>query len=256
MLHPTHEPSVFTPESLMDEVRQARGIPPGPLPPLCVLEFDGDLTDALIAQGLAQPLPTWPCFHTTMFGLELEGLACGIIPRTIGGPYAVLVAEQLAAAGAGLIVGLTSAGRISPSLPIPCLVAATSAIRDEGTSSHYLPPAPTVDAPSSIPALLARELASTGWPVRQGAVWTTDAPYRETRSQLDHWAGQGVLAVEMQAASLFAFAQARRVSLGLVAMVSNSVDHAGQQFDTGTPHDGLRILHALARAARAFLTSP
>src|ERR1700687_619549 len=132
-----------------------------------------------------------------MFALELEGVACGIIPRTIGGPYAVLIAEQLAAAGVELIVGLTSAGRVSPELPLPCLVVATSAIRDEGTSYHYLPPDNEVACKSPVVPLLERELIATGWAVRSGKVWTTDAPYRETKAQLNRWSQEGVLAVEM-----------------------------------------------------------
>lgn len=254
--HPTDEPSVFTASSLMDDVRRSRRIPHGDLPPLCVLEFDGDLTDWLVAEGLADPCPAWPCFHTTMYALDLEGITCGIIPRTIGGPYAVLIAEQLAAAGVRLILGLTSAGRVSPELPVPCLVVASAAIRDEGTSLHYLPAGKQIDCPTQVTSFLERELVATNWPVRCGTVWTTDAPYRETSSQLQAWAREGVVAVEMQAASLFAFAAARSVSVGVVAMVSNAVDHAGQQFDTGTQEDGLRILKACARAARAFLATP
>ena len=137
--HPLDQPSEFTARNLIDSVRHARQIPHGAIPPLCLLEFDGDLTDWLVRKGLARPFPSWPCFHTTMFAIEIEGVTCGIIPRTIGGPYAVLIAEQLAVAGAELIVGLTSAGRVSPKLPLPCLVLVTGAIRDEGTSLHYLP---------------------------------------------------------------------------------------------------------------------
>jgi uridine phosphorylase len=97
-------------------------------------------------------------------------------------------------------------------------------------------------------ALLQRELAATGWTVRCGEVWTTDAPYRETKSQLEDWATEGVLAVEMQAASLFAFGAAMGVSVACIAMVSNAVDHDGQQFDTGSQEDGLRIIEACVRA--------
>ncbi len=251
--HPTDERSVFTAQSLMDDVRKSRGIPDGDPPPLCILEFDGDLTDWLVAQGIAKPFPSWPCFHTTMFSMELEGITCGIIPRTIGGPYAVLIAEQLAAAGVRMILGLTSAGRVSPNLPVPCLVVAKAAIRDEGTSLHYLPAQKEVDCPTAIIPLLQQELMKTNWPVQCGTVWTTDAPYRETRMQLEAWAQEGILAVEMQAASLFAFGAACGASVGVVAMVSNAVDHSGQQFDTGTQEDGLRILQALARATRSFL---
>ncbi len=247
--HSIDEPTTFTPEGLIDSVRRSRRIPDGCVPPLCILEFDGDLTDWLVKEGIAQPFPAWPCFHTTMFAIEVENTMCGIIPRTIGGPYAVLIAEQLAAAGAELIIGLTSAGRVSPELPLPCLVAVTGAIRDEGTSLHYLAPGKEVDCPSpQVTALIERELAETGWAVRAGRVWTTDAPYRETGTQLQHWANEGILAVEMQAASLFAFGKSRGVSVGSIAMVSNAVDHDGEQFDTGSLKDGFRIIQACVRA--------
>jgi uridine phosphorylase len=238
---------------LIDDVRRSRQIPNGNVPPVCILEFDGDLTDGLVREGMATPFLPWACFHTSMFAMDLEGITCGIIARTIGGPYAVLIAEQLQAAGAQLILGLTSAGRVSPDLPLPCLVVATSAIRDEGTSYHYLPPASEVACKSPVTPLLERELITTGWAVRSGKVWTTDAPYRETKVQLEKWAREGVLAVEMQAASLFAFGIAKRACVASVAMVSNAVDHTGEQFDTGSQDDGLRILKGIARAARLFL---
>jgi hypothetical protein len=149
--HPLSEPTAFTPEALLAAVRAERGLPVEPPPPVCVLDFDGDLTDWLVEKGRARAWKSWPCFHTTLFSLGVEGAVCGIIPRTIGGPYAVLVAEQLAAAGAQVILGLTSAGRVLGNLPIPSLVIATSAVRDEGTSFHYLPPGERIDAPAGVP---------------------------------------------------------------------------------------------------------
>lgn len=120
--HPLESPSAFTPERLMAAVRTERGLTRVAVPPLCVLDFDGDLSDHLAAQGITSPWSSWACFHTSMRVATIDGLACGIVPRTIGGPYAVLVAEQLWAAGAKLIVGITSAGRVSPSLPLPSIV--------------------------------------------------------------------------------------------------------------------------------------
>ena len=251
--HPTGQPSAFTAKHLIDDLRRTRHVPEGTVPAVCILEFDGDLTDWLVQQDIAKPFPSWACFHTTMFAMEIAGVRCGIIARTIGGPYAVLIAEQLQAAGAKLIVGLTSAGRLASDLPLPCLVVATSAIRDEGTSYHYLPPGREVVCPTQITSLLQRELQATGWTTRSGQVWTTDAPYRETPAQLERWAGAGALAVEMQAASLFAFGMARQASVACVAMVSNAIDHRGEQFDTGSQDDGLRILQGIARAARSYL---
>src|ERR1039458_4536391 len=258
--HATAEPSAFTPQQLIEDLRRIRGVPQGAIPAVCILEFDGDITDWLLGQGMATPVASWACFHTTMFAGELEGTGCGIIARTIGGPYAVLIAEQLPAAGGQphsavvkLIVGLPSAGRVAPSLPLPCLVVATAPVRDEGISYHYLAPGAEVACPTQVASHLERELATTGWRVRTGTVWTTDAPYRETRNQLEKWARGGALAVEMQTASLFAFGAAQQAPVASVAMVSNAIDNAGEQFDTGSPHDGLRILKAIARAARSYL---
>ncbi len=251
--HPVSEAAVFTAKALMDDVRRLRGVGEGQVPSVCFLEFDGDLTDWLVEQKIAAPFGSWACFHTAMFSMELAGVECGIIGRTIGGPYAVLIAEQLHAAGARLIVGLTSAGRVAPDLPIPCLVIAESAIRDEGTSYHYLAAGEEARCPAALTHTIAQELSKLGMPVRTGKIWTTDAPYRETQSQLEKWAAQGVLAVEMQAASLFAFAQARKADVAVVARVSNAVDHEGAQFNTGTHEQGAKILEALARAGRSIL---
>jgi uridine phosphorylase len=180
------------------------------------------------------------------------------VPRTIGGPYAVLVAEQLWAAGAQVIVGITSAGRVSPALPLPSVVIIDEAVRDEGTSLHYVPPSTTIATPTpGIVEILGRELSSVAAHVRRGAAWTTDAPYRETADQLRLWADRGVLAVEMQAASLFAFAQARAANVAMVALVSNSVDATADPFDTGGHEFRTGVLAAIARGAHAFIkTAP
>jgi uridine phosphorylase len=168
----------------------------------------------------------------------------------------VLVSEQLWAAGAKLIVGITSAGRVSASLPLPSIVIVDEALRDEGTSLHYLPPAATIVAPTTgVLDPLVNELSTVSSTVCRGRVWTTDAPYRETAEQLCFWADRDVLAVEMQAASLFAFAQARRAEVGMVALVSNAVDQVSGEFDTGGNDYRLRVLEAVTRAARTFLLS-
>lgn len=253
--HPLNEPSAFRPQDLMQAVRTARALTTEQIPTLCVLDFDGDLADDLLRDGSASVLQSWACFHTQMLGLTLSGIQCGVVPRTIGGPFAVLVAEQLHAAGAQLIVGITSAGRVASDLHLPSIVIVDEAVRDEGTSLHYLPPSPTIAGPTpTVAAHLARELEAVS-PLRRGLVWTTDAPYRETAEQLRAWAAAGVLAVEMQTASLFAFAHVKGARVGMVALVSNSVDHAGEQFDTGGYAYRRSVLSAVARAAHALLLS-
>jgi uridine phosphorylase len=98
-----------------------------------------------------------------------------------------------------------------------------------------------------------RELSTVSSSVRRGRVWTTDAPYRETPEQLRFWEDRGVLAVEMQAASLFAFARARGAPVAIVALVSNSVQVTGH-FDTGGNGFRVDVLEAVARVARAVVS--
>ena len=253
LAHPLEESSAFTPEALLEAVRVARSLPRDPVPPICILEFDGDLTDWLISTGAAKPWKSWACFHTTMHALEVEETPCGIVPRTIGGPYAALIAEQLKSSGAQVVLGLASAGRVAASVPVPSLVVATAAIRDEGTSYHYLSASRSAVAHATLADSLQRGLGNLGVPVLSGVVWTTDAPYRETKQQLAEYARQGVLAVEMQAASLFAFAIARGIPVGMVAHVTNAVDREQAPFEKGSQEFSQRLLEAMCRVAKSFL---
>ena len=103
--------------------------------------------------------------------------------------------------------------------------------------------------------LLKAELHDLPLPVVSGPVWTTDAPYRETKSQLRVHAKAGVLAVEMQAASLFAFSRARRFPVGLVAYVTNSLGESGKDFDKGPRELEFEILRRICRAGNRFLST-
>ena len=134
------------------------------------------------------------------------------------------------------------------------MVIADRAIRDEGTSYHYLPAGESVETPAAVADALQTALEAVGFPVKRGLVWTTDAPYRETAEQLDRYAGMGALAVEMQAASLFAFAQARRFPVGVVAHVTNAPDHQGDPFDKGSGSTQRKLLLAVCRAGQAFIS--
>lgn len=246
------DPSVFVARELVAAVRQERGLDESPVPTICVLDFDGDLTDRLALLGVAVRHPNWPCFHTGMWRWEAEGVACGIVPRTIGGPFAVLVAEQLAVCGARVVIGLASAGRVSPSLPIPAVVVADEAVRDEGTSYHYLRSSPTVAANPLLAGLLEQSVAQAGHLVVRGPVWTTDAPYRETAEQMDGYSASGVLAVEMQAASLFAFSVHSGLPVGLIAHVTNAPADEGRSFEKREDSDE-QLLLAACRAAAEYL---
>jgi uridine phosphorylase len=250
--HPLAAASRFRAADLVASVRRIRGLQGSPIPEICILEFDGDLTDALIARGEARPFREWPCFHTTMWLWESGDLSCGIVPRTIGGPFAVLVAEQFFVCGARVVVGITSAGRVSDRTPVPGIIVADSALRDEGTSTHYLPPSRSVESDRRLADALEKSLTAESMPLVRGTVWTTDAPYRETAEQLQRYSREGILAVEMQAASLFAFGLRQGFPVGLVAHVTNGSDES-QNFDKGSGDTDYRLLQAVCRGGMRFL---
>ena len=133
-------PAVFEPTNLLREARRQRGLADIAVPAVGLLDPDGDIVRYLAASGRGRRHPGWACYHTEMWTVDLDGIEIGVVGMAVGAPFAVLVAEQLTASGAELIVSITSAGQISAVDELPCFVLIEKALRDEGTSLHYQPP--------------------------------------------------------------------------------------------------------------------
>jgi uridine phosphorylase len=248
--------SLFDPTKLVREARRQLALTDDEIPAVVVLDPDGDLLRHAQASRGAQPVPQWACYHSQMWSTSIGGVTVGLVPYVVGGPYAVLVAEQAFVSGCELLINLTSAGRVaSVAEEPPYFVIVERALRDEGTSFHYLPPAPwayaedaVMAAWTAIPKLVA------GQPVLRGSTWTTDAPYRETPDALAAARRLGILGVEMEAASLYAFAAARNRAVLCLAHVTNDVASADtEDFEKGE-HGGataaLILLDRIVSAAR------
>ncbi len=247
-------PSVFQPESLLREARRQKGIPDGNVPEICVLDPDGDICRALLANGRARRNPFWACYHTDLYDVAHEGETFGIVGCAVGAPFAVLVAEQLFASGCRFLVSVTSSGQVASFGPTPCFILIDRALRDEGTSLHYAAPADFAEADAALVRRIAAGLADHVPTVLQGATWTTDAPYRETEAAIESARARGVLAVEMEASALYAFARARGRAVICFAHVTNQMGRIDGDFEKGEAngaHDALNLLAATARAWRA-----
>ena len=243
----TH-PSVFLPEHLLREARRQRRLDDAPVPTVCVLDPDGDIAAHLARTGGALSSRSWACYHTDLLEAEFDGMRVGVVARAVGAPFAVLVAEELFASGCELLISITSAGAVAAGLPQSCTILIDRALRGEGASYAYLPPASTVAADPMLVEAVAGRLAAAGLEVIQGMTWTTDAPFRETAAALDAAEAAGALAVEMEAAGLYAFAAARRRSVVCFAHVTNALAVAGSDFDKG-PDDGVAQALRIAIAA-------
>ena len=246
--------SEFTPESLLREARRQRGLGEGRVPALCVLDPDGDIVRHLQATGGAQRDPDWACYHSELHRFVADGREFGIIGCAVGAPYAVLVAEQMFAAGCELLISITSSGQITPLRSPPYFILIEAALRDEGTSYHYLPASEFAQAPAELVAALAPALTDVGEPVERGTTWTTDAPYRETQAAIAAARERGILAVEMEAAALYAFAQARGRAVLCFAHVTNQMGQAGD-FEKGEANGATAALRLVAAVANAWFAA-
>ena len=248
-------PSLFQPENLLREARRQLGLPKVGVPKVCLLDPDGDIVRHLRATGQGVRHPGWACFHTEMWVTNLHGLSVGVGGLDVGAPFAVLVAEQLSASGTELILSITSAGQIRPLGDPPHFVLITKALRDEGTSLHYLPTANWSRLAPALEERLVPALRGLSEPVLAGASWTTDAPYRETQSAIASAEAAGIVCVEMEAAALYAYGAARQRDVVCFAHITNSMVVNGNDFEKGTANGALSALEIAEAAARSLLVA-
>ena len=244
--------SVFTPAALLREARRQKGLQDVGVPSVCILDPDGDLVRRLRQTGAATPFVGWPCYHTELDEFDLGPHRAGIIGRVVGASFAVLVAEELFACGCRLLISLTSAGQITPSGPPPYFVVIDRALRDEGTSYHYAPPSQFSEADAGMVKTAATALEKAKLRSVVGASWTTDAPFRETAEAIEEARRKNILAVEMEAAALYAFARAARVDVLCLAHVTNTMGQEGDDFEKGEADGAIDALAAIEAVALAL----
>jgi uridine phosphorylase len=206
--------------------------------------------DYLRATGRAQRHPAWACYHTQLDTFAHAEIEYGIIGRVVGASFAVLVAEELFASGCQLLISITSAGQITPVGQPPYFVLIDRALRDEGTSYHYLPPSPFCALRPELDELLRNTWDTGNVQMHRGASWTTDAPFRETEEMIAACRANGILAVEMEAAALYALAQVRQYAIVCFAHVTNQMAQQGDDFEKGPDQGSQAALRVIDHTAR------
>ena len=166
----------------------------------------------------------------------------------IGAPAVVSRVEGLIAYGVTQFVSIGFAGSLQADLELGDIVVCDRAIRDEGTSYHYLPPSKYAEASPTMTARLIDTTKRLGIPYRVGTGWTVDAPYRETAAEVRQYQAEGVAAVDMEASALFALAEYRNVDLGAMFTISDLLaDKAWRpDFISDTVVNGLMELYRIS----------
>jgi uridine phosphorylase len=245
-------------------IEPSRTISRVPIPELAVACFFRDIVDDIARRDNLVPLATQ---HSEMvlhpiYEIPYRRHRLAVFHAGAGAPIAAGLLEGVIAHGARVVVACGGAGVLDPAIPLGRIIVPTAAIRDEGTSYHYLPPSREVAANPRGVEILRELLDSQGTPYLLGKTWTTDALFRETRSKIEARRAEGAITVEMEAAALFAIGEFRDV---LVAQLLYAGDCVGGETwdhrDWGAQRSTRKSLFFLAceaccRAASAATPSP
>jgi uridine phosphorylase len=249
------DPSLFDPSNMLREARRQKQLAAGDVPRACLLDPDGDVVDFVRARRGATRSAHWACYHTELWEWVEDGARYGVVGRAVGAPFAVLVAEQLFVSGCDFVVSLASAGRIAGQDASERYIIVDRSLRDEGTSYHYLAAAEFAYAD---PRLVAAAFCALGLDphIEVGATWTTDAPFRETARAISESRRRGALAVEMEAAALYAFAEARGRPLLCIAHLTNCLGLVEGDFEKGEANGAARSLAIVTKLFRSLTPPP
>ncbi|MCU1579658.1 MAG: Uridine phosphorylase [Rhodoglobus sp.] len=162
--------------------------------------------------------------YTTWTG-SLDGVKVSVVSTGIGSPSTAIAVEELMKLGADTFIRVGTSGAMQPGTPSGQLAVVTAAIRDEGTTSHYLPiEFPAVAHPQVVDAL-AEAARTLGASYRLGVSQTKDSFYGEVEPDRmpmpdrlhDRWSAfiaGGAICSEMEAAALFVLGSIHRVRTG------------------------------------------
>ena len=228
---------------------------------LVVLCFFGEVVRTLVDAGTLLPLSSLTSemgVHPVYEYRDVHtGQAVAVMHQGVGAPLAAAFVEEAIALGGRSFIACGGAGVLRPDTVVGHLVVPETALRDEGTSYHYLPAArevaPTLRALEAIKTVMQRHSV----PYVTGKTWTTDAIYRETKAKVASRLAEGCLTVEMEASALFAVARFRGVELAQILYGGDDV--SGDVWDARDWHKqrGTREkLFWLAMEAVVELASP
>jgi uridine phosphorylase len=190
-----------------------------------------------------------------IYEIDHDGRRLVVMHPGVGAPLAAGFLEELIARGCRTFTACGGAGVLVPDVALGHVIVPTSAVRQEGTSYHYLPPSRSVEpSPTAVEAIVAAA-ERHGVPHVTGSTWTTDALYRETRGTVDARVAEGCLTVEMEAAAFFAVAAFRGVTFGQVLYAGD--DLSGEAWDQrGWDEHGSGRETVFRIAAEAALSLP
>ena len=198
------------------------------LPPKCVITFFRRELNQLVEENA---LPVIGHLYSEVLDIPIYAYAEGIcitMPFSTA-PGAAGTIEELHAMGCEKFLICGGAGSIRAGSRVGEIIVPNSAVRDEGTSYHYLEPSREVACHREAVEAVCSGLKRLGIPHTTGKTWTTDAMYRETPDRIARRRQEGCITVEMEAAAFFAVSQ--YYGLPLAQLLYAGDDVSGETWD-------------------------
>lgn len=214
-------------------------------PQRCVVCFFQEVLEGLVQEGAARIISqrSWEGMDHPLYELEYQGQRLAAFHPGVGAPIAAGMLEEVIALGCRKFIACGGCGVIEPGIDVGHFLVPYSAVRDEGTSYHYLEPAREVAANPQALAAIENTLRQNGLDFRLVKTWTTDAPYRETLDKIRLRRAEGCQTVEMETAAFFAVAQFRGVPFGQILYAGDDV--SGEQWASRNWHSRSDVRSAL-----------
>jgi len=202
-----------------------RLIQPMDVPEHCVICFFAEVIAWLVEEKGARVIAhsISEIGQHPLYEIEVEGKRLAFFHPGIGAPLAIGLLEEMIARGCRKFIACGGCGVLDKEIAVGHLLVPIAALRDEGTSYHYLPPSREMAMDPHALAVIEDVLTRHEISYLRTKTWTTDAIYRETPGKLSAYLEEGCLAVEMEAAAFFAVAQFRQVPFGQILYGGDAV---------------------------------
>jgi uridine phosphorylase len=184
----------------------------------CVITFFREVLENMEKKGMIRVVRILNCetMDVPIYEMDYRGKKIHLSLGYLGAAGSAAFLEELIALGFNKIIVCGGAGVLRKDISVGHLIIPTSAIRDEGVSYHYLPPAREIECNPEVVEKIEEEFDKSKIEYIKGKTWTTDALYRETEERIKLRKSEGCVTVEMEAAAFFAVAKFRNVKLGQI----------------------------------------
>ncbi|MCM1257627.1 MAG: nucleoside phosphorylase [Roseburia sp.] len=201
------------------------------LPEKCVITFFRKELEQFVAKN---NLPVIGYLKSEVFDIPIYEYAYGtdrlcIAMAFCGAPGAAVTLEELHAMGCERFIVCGGAGALTQDSKVGEIIVPVSAVRDEGTSYHYIEPSSEIECQKEAVERVVSCLEQMGISFTTGKTWTSDAIYRETPDMVALRRNQGCITVEMEAAAFFAVS--RYYDIPLVQLLYAGDDVSGEVWD-------------------------